>query len=89
MYVFLATYSLRISFWVVPLRRSGDTPLSCATATYIANRVGAVELIVIEVLTLSRGISFNNARMSSSVLMATPTFPTSPCARGLSASSPS
>jgi hypothetical protein len=45
---------------------------------YIARRIAAVELIVIEVETLSRGMPLKRISMSFNVLMATPTFPTSP-----------
>ena len=48
--------------------------------------MAAVELMVIDVETLSSGRSFNRRRMSSSELMATPTLPTSPSARAWSES---
>ena len=45
-------------------------------------------LIVIDVVTLSRGRSASSRRMSASESMATPTLPTSPSARAWSESSP-
>jgi hypothetical protein len=57
------------------------TPRSSATNSYINNRIAAVELMVIEVVTLSSGKSASKIRMSSSESMATPTLPTSPAAR--------
>ena len=63
-YVPLATYSFKISFCIVPLRFSILIPFFSATAMYIAKRIGAVELIVIEVLILSRGIPLNKVSMS-------------------------
>jgi len=43
-------------------------------------------LIVIDVETLSSGMSWNSRRMSSIESIATPTLPTSPCAIGSSES---
>src|SRR5271169_6400701 len=52
MYSFCAMYSLRMSFCSVPETwRATSTPCFSATARYIANRIGAVELMVIEVVT--------------------------------------
>ena len=45
-------------------------------------------LIVIDVVTLSSGSPASSSRMSASESMATPTFPTSPSARGWSESRP-
>ena len=81
-------YSFRMSFWMVPLMADAGTPCSSATSSYINNRIAAVELMVIEVETLSSGRSFRRRRMSSRQLMATPTLPTSPSARGWSESYP-
>jgi len=81
-------YSLRMSFWVVPPMRSRATPCRRASATYIASRIAAVALIVIEVVTWSNGMSFIRSAKSSSEQIDTPTLPTSPCARGSSASKP-
>jgi hypothetical protein len=44
-------YSLRMSFWMVPLNLSRAMPRSSATTMYIASSVAAVALIVIEVET--------------------------------------
>src|SRR2546422_7783321 len=44
--------------------------------------------MVMEVETFSRGIPSKRVSMSSSESMATPTLPTSPCARGASESNP-
>ncbi len=71
-------YSFNISFWMVPLNLSLDTPCFSATAMYIANKTLAGALMVIDVLTLSKGIPLNNISMSFNESMATPTFPTSP-----------
>ena len=64
------------------------TPCSSATNSYINNRIAPVELMVIEVDTLSSGKSFNNMRMSSRESMATPTLPISPSLRAWSESYP-
>src|SRR3990170_2978845 len=88
MYVERAMYSLRMSFWTVPRSTFRGTPTSSAAATYIARRTGAVALIVIDVLTRSSGMPCMTVRMSSRVLIATPTRPTSPRAIGLSESYP-
>ena len=76
--MFLAMYSFSMSFCVVPLNMAGDTPWDSATAMYNAKRVDAVEFIVIEALTLLRGIFSKQAIMLSIELIATPVLPTSP-----------
>ncbi|MBP2687786.1 MAG: hypothetical protein H6Q81_2691 [Deltaproteobacteria bacterium] len=81
-------YSFRMSFWMVPFSAFAATPCFSPTAMYIASRMAAVELIVIEVETLPRGIRSNRSSMSSSESIATPTFPTSPNAIGASESYP-
>ena len=58
------------------------TPCSSATSSYSSSRMAAVELIVIDVVTLSSGMPAKSSRMSSTESMATPTLPTSPSARG-------
>ena len=88
MYVPLAMYSLRMSFWMVPFSAPGSTPCFSPTTTYIASRIAAVELIVIDVETLPRGMPLKRASMSSRESIATPTFPTSPAEIGLSESYP-
>ena len=82
MYVPRAMYSFSMSFCTVPVRRSRGTPCSSPTTTYIASRIAAVALIVIEVDTWSSGISRNSPARSSTVSIATPTRPTSPAAIG-------
>jgi len=81
-----AMYSFRMSFCVVPRSLLADTPCFSATATYNARRIIAVALIVMLVLTRSRGMPSNSASMSRREPIATPTFPTSPCAIGWSLS---
>ncbi len=63
---------------MVPSSLVVSTPCFLARVMYIASRMGAVEFIVIDVLTLSSGISLNSTSISASVSMTTPTFPTSP-----------
>ncbi len=72
-------YSFRISFCVVPRRLLDDTPCDSATTMYNDNSVDAVELIVIDVLTLSSGIFWKQVIILSMELIATPVLPTSPC----------
>ena len=81
-------YSLRMSFWIVPLSADLAMPRSSATTTYIARSVDAVALIVIDVETLSSGMPSNSIARSSTESIATPTRPTSPWARGESESIP-
>src|SRR3990172_5099207 len=81
-------YSLRMSFWIVPRSWRVSTPWRLATAIYMASRIDAGALMVIEVDTRSRGISRNRVSMSSSEEIDTPTLPTSPRAMGSSASYP-
>ncbi len=71
---------------MVPPSVFGSAPCSLATATYSARRIGAVALIVIEVVTSASGIPSNSWRMSSIDAMLTPTLPTSPSATGSSGS---
>src|SRR6266545_310979 len=59
---------------------------SVALAMYLASATDAVQLMVIEVVTRSSGISRNRISKSASVEMDTPSRPTSPRARGWSAS---
>src|SRR5450759_1286352 len=86
MYVPRAMYSLRMSFWVVPLTWERETPCFSAAATYMASRTAAEELIVIEVLTVPSGSSSSRTYMSASELIGTPTRPTSPSDSGASES---
>src|SRR4029078_6688137 len=50
MYSFWAMNSLRMSFWSVPPTFSHGVPCFSATARYIARAIGAVEVIVIDVV---------------------------------------
>ena len=61
-----AAYSLRISFCIVPLSLSGETPCFSATAIYMASKTDAGALIVIEVDTLPRSMPSNRISMSAS-----------------------
>ena len=79
-------YSLRMSFWIVPESFAKSSPRSSATATYIASRIHADGLIVIETEICSRSMSSNSASMSSSTSTATPSRPTSPTHLGSSES---
>src|SRR3990170_4836818 len=88
MYVPRATYSLSTSFCAVPAIRSCGTPCFCPTTAYMATSTAAGALIVIDVLTWSRGIPSNIVSMSCRVSIATPTLPTSPCDIGSSESYP-
>ena len=83
---FCAMNSFSMSFWIVPPSRSHGTPCSSATARYIASSTLAVQFTVIDVVTLPRSMPANSSRASSSVDTATPSRPTSPRARGWSAS---
>ena len=82
MYTPLATYSFSMSFWTVPLIADLLIPCSSAIATYIASRVVAGALMVIELDTEPRSIELNKALMSCMLSIATPTLPTSPSAFG-------
>ncbi len=87
MYSFCAMYSLRMSFWSVPETcRRMSTPCFSATARYMAKRIGAVELMVIEVVTSPSGIPSKRTSMSARVSTVTPHFPTSPLDIGWSES---
>ena len=74
------------SFWAVPVITSWGCPCFSATAMYIATKIEAGALIVIEVEIWSSEIPSNSVSMSASVSMATPTCPTSPAAIGSSES---
>jgi hypothetical protein len=82
-------YSLRMSFWVVPLSSSGGTPCSSATSSYSSSNNEPGALMVIDVETSPSGMSCISSRMSSIESMATPVRPTSPSESGWSESSPS
>src|SRR2546422_3757207 len=88
MYVDRATYSFRMSFWTVPRSDRRAMPRASPVATYRASRIAAVALIVMLVLTRSRGRPSRSVCISSRVEIATPTRPTSPRTIGTSLSSP-
>src|SRR2546426_2722560 len=88
MYVERAMYSFRISFWTVPRSTARGMPRASAVAMYRASRIAAVALIVMLVLTPSRGGPPRRIRMSWGVGIATPPRPTPPRARGASLSYP-
>ena len=71
-------YSFKMSFCSVPESWLQSTPCFSATARYIAQITGAGELMVIDTVTPSSGMPLNRISMSSSELMETPHFPTSP-----------
>src|SRR5438552_19133919 len=80
MYVPRAMYSFRMSFWVVPPIRSLGTPWRRATATYLASRLAAGAVVVLDGGTRSGGRVFGRKAESSVREMETPTAPTSPTA---------
>src|SRR5881275_63377 len=69
---FCATYSFRMSVWQVPESRFGSFPRASPSATYMASRIQAVGLIVIETEMRSRSIPSKSASTSSRVSTATP-----------------
>ena len=81
-------YSFSMSAWTVPLREATGTPVFLATPAYMHVRTEAGALIVIEVLTLSRGIPRKITSMSLREETLTPHLPTSPWAFSWSASYP-
>ena len=83
---FWATYSLRMSFWIVPSRTARGTPRFSAATMYMAQIGAAGALIVMEVLTRSSGSPARRASMSARELTATPQVPNSPSASGSSVS---
>ena len=85
-YVPRAMYSFSTSCWMVPPTFARSAPCFFAAATYIASKIEPVALMVIEVVTLSRGSPSVSASMSASDEIATPTLPTSPSACGSSES---
>ncbi len=78
---FWAMNSLSMSFCIVPPILSHDTPCLSASARYIASATEAVQLIVIDVVTRSSGMSRKSSSKSASVEIDTPSLPTSPRAR--------
>ena len=86
MYVLRTMNSLRMSFWMVPLSCSCDTPCSTPATTKPASTGSTAPFIVIDTLTLSSGMPSNRVFMSSTESIATPALPTSPVTRGWSLS---
>ena len=78
MYVPLAIYSFKMSFCMVPDIVEGSIPDSSATTAYIANKIIAGALIVIEVEIFEKSSPANSVFISSTVSIATPTLPTYP-----------
>src|SRR5260370_36480780 len=72
MYSFCAMYSFRISFWSVPETLDQSTPCFSATAKYMAHRIGAGELMVIETVTSPSGTRRDRISMSSTEERLTP-----------------
>ena len=85
---FWAMYSFRMSACTVPERASRGVPRRSAITRYIAKRIQAVGLIVIETLILPMSIPSRIPSRSSTVSTATPSRPTSPRALGSSESTP-
>src|SRR5580704_9881492 len=64
-YSFWAWYSFSMSFCRVPPSLDLPTPDLAAAATYIARRMGAGELIVMDVVTVPRSIPANRSSTSA------------------------
>src|ERR1700758_5642338 len=64
---FWAMNSFSMSFCIVPPTFVQDTPCRSASARYMASATEAVQLIVIEVVTRSSGMSRNKVSKSASV----------------------
>jgi hypothetical protein len=78
MYSFCAMYSLQDVVLERPADLLHGVPCFSATARYMASAIGAVELIVMEVVTRPRSIPSKRTSMSLSESIATPHLPTSP-----------
>ena len=78
--------SLRMSAWMVPDSFSLGMPRFSATTTYMANKIQAVGLMVIDTLMAPTSMPSNISSRSASVSTATPSRPTSPAERGSSES---
>ena len=83
---FCAMNSFSMSFWMVPPSLSHGTPCLLGDRQVHRERHDAVQLMVIDVVTSSSGMPSKSISKSSSVEIATPSLPTSPRARGWSAS---
>ena len=86
MKVFWAMNSFSISFWIVPPMSRLLTPCFSASTIYMASKIAAGGLMVMEVVTRWRGIPLKRISISFKVSMATPHFPISPLAIGESLS---
>ena len=84
MYSFWAMNSLRMSFWSVPASWARGTPIFSAATTYMAQIIGAGELMVIEVEISPTGRPSSSSSMSAREETATPQVPNSPSAIGSS-----
>ena len=80
--LFWAMYSFKISFWIVPPILSAGIPCFSATTMYMARRIPAGPLMVMEVVTLSKGMPSKMTSISRRLSTATPHRPTSPKERG-------
>jgi hypothetical protein len=85
---FCAMYSLRMSAWMVPESLWGSKPRRSASAAYMASRIQADGLMVIDTEIASRSIPSKSASMSASVSTATPSRPTSPALMGYDSDNP-
>ena len=85
---FCAMYSFKISFCRVPEIFFKSKPFFSAFTRYIAQRMAAGELMVMEVVVFSRSIPSNKVSMSTRESTATPHLPTSPSDMGWSESMP-
>ena len=86
MYSFWAVYSLSMSFWMVPPSAAAGTPRFSAAAMYMAQRMAAGALMVMDVVTRSMGMPSKRISMSARDETATPHLPNSPIAGGSSVS---
>ena len=84
MYSFWAMNSLRMSFCSVPVSCARGTPIFSAAAMYMAQIIGAGELMVMEVLISPTGRPSSRISMSARLETATPQVPNSPSACGSS-----
>ena len=77
---------MRMSFWMVPESLFRSSPRFSATATYMAIRIHADGLMVMETEIRVRSMPSNSASMSAKVSTAAPSRPTSPLDIGWSES---
>src|SRR2546428_14177362 len=88
MYVDRAMYSFRMSFWTVPRSDRRAIPCASPAATYKASRIAAGALVVMLVLTPSRGRPAGRGCISPAGEIAAPTRPTPPPGTGAALSEP-